>query len=95
MTGPCAPIWTGRIWFDPPNPGFGDSLESVLDIEGVLLGAESVDEDDAEGVRDAILNDDDALVMSVGSEDETAPCFQDFLNREGARIRPELYTSMK
>jgi len=95
MTGPCAPTWTGRIWFDPPNPGFGDSLESVLDIEGVLLGAESVDEDDAEDEeRDAILSCD-ALVMSSGSEDETAPCFQDFLNREGARIRPELYTSMK
>ena len=67
----------------------------MLDIEGVLLGVESVDEDDAEGVRDAILSGD-ALVMSVSSsEDETAPCFQDFLNREGARIRPELYTSMK
>ena len=66
----------------------------MLDIEGVLLGAESVDEDDAEGERDAILSCD-ALVMSFGGEDETAPCFQDFLNREGARIRPELYTSMK
>jgi hypothetical protein len=55
----------------------------VLDIEGVLLGVESVDEDDAEGVRDAILSGD-ALVMIVGSEDETAPCFQDFLEPGGS-----------